>query len=253
MASFVGFGHSHIVALAKGWYALQERDPAFLAPFIAGRFHYLHDAPFDPALSRGPEGLALNPEIATKLGEDDPQCILLSIGGNEHNVVALTQFQQRYDFILAENPALPLESGVEIYPEAMIRETLWESMADGLFLLQAFRDATDKPTVLIEPPPPLPLRHVLLHPQGIFVDAIDPDNLASDCVRFKIWQVQLGLYREFCQRIGLAYVETPPEMIDSNGMLVEAACGRDATHANELFGQVMIEKAIGLVSGMIEA
>ncbi|MGO9389450.1 hypothetical protein [Rhodoblastus sp.] len=253
MASFVGFGHSHVVALAKGWYALQAKGPSFLAPFVDGRFHYLHDPCFVPALSPGPEGASLNAAIIAKLGEKDPQGILLSIGGNEHNVLGLARFQQRYDFILSENPALALDPDAEIYPEATIRETLWEAMADGLFLLQAFRDATDKPIALIEPPPPLPLRQVLLHPQGIFDKSIDPGNLAPDCLRYKIWRVQAGLYRELCHKIGFIYIDTPLEMMDSNGMLVEAACGRDATHANELFGQTMIEKAIGLVSGAIAA
>jgi hypothetical protein len=42
-------------------------------------------------------------------------------------------------------------------------------------------------------------------------------------------------------------------MRDRNGMLVEAAWGSDATHANEWFGQRMIEEMLRRLSSQISA
>ena len=37
---------------------------------------------------------------------------------------------------------------------------------------------------------------------------------------------------------------TPAETIDEDGMLVAGACGQDATHANERFGEAMVAHAL---------
>ncbi len=253
MLSFVGFGHSHVVALAKGYYALQQSGANYPGSPPAGRFHYLYDRSFVPALTGGPERLALNSEILSRLVEGDPSVVLLSVGGNEHNVLSIVQNHQRYDFIIGENPDLPIEPNAEIYPEAVIRETLRESMADSLALLRALRAATNAPMAQIEPPPPLPIEHVLAYPKEFFKRAVDRSKLSSDCLRHKMWRVQTGIYRELCERIGIIYISVPPAMLDPRGMLIRSAWGHDATHANEWFGQCMIEQALSRLSDQVSA
>jgi hypothetical protein len=253
MLSFVAFGHSHVVALAKGYYALQQRRANTPESSRTGRFHYLYDPSFVPALTGGPERFALNSAILSKLAEGNPRVVLLSIGGNEHNILSIVQNYQRYDFIIGENPDLPIEPDAEIYPEAVIRETLRESMADSLALLQALRAATKAPMAQIEPPPPLPIEHVLAYPKEFFRKAVDRSKLSSDCLRHKMWRVQSGIYRELCERIGIIYISVPSAMLDRRGTLIQAAWGCDATHANEWFGQCMVEEALRRLSDQVSA
>ncbi len=251
MLSFVGFGHSHIVALAKGCHALQQQGRLFGGFAIGGDFNYLYQPALVPAVSDTPREGSLNPEILARLARNDPRFILLSIGGNEHNVLSIVQLYRRYDFILGEEPDLPLEPGAEILPEAVIRETLREWMAEALNLLEALRRATKAPMAQIEPPPPLPTEQVMAHPQEFFDKAVEKSKLSSDCLRHKVWRVQAGIYRECCERIGVTYVPVPSELVDQRGTLVQAAWGRDATHANAWFGQRMIEEAMRRLSGQI--
>ena len=152
------------------------------------------------------------------------------------------QLYQKYDFILGEQPQLPLEHGAEIYPEAMIRETLRDWMSDLLALLRAFRDASRAPMAQIEPPPPLPRSHVLAHPGDLLPDRAAREKVSSDGLRHKMWRVASGLYRETCIKLGISYIEAPPDLIDNSGMLTQSCWGADATHANEVFGRRMLEE-----------
>lgn len=246
---FVALGHSHVVALAKGAYALQAKGALFAGRRSQGRFHYLYDKAFEPAFVQDQPTAKLNPAILQALNADAPQFVLASMGGNEHNVLAIVQLYQRYDFILGESPDLPLDDSVEILPEALVRETLREWMEDKIAVLRALRAATALPIVQIEPPPPLPRSQVMAHPKEFFKNAVDLRKLSPDILRHKMWRVQTALYREICAALDVLYIETPPDMIDPDGMLAQKAWGGDATHANDLFGEVMMSAALARVAG----
>lgn len=248
---FVGLGHSHVVALAKGAYALQAQGALIAGQPFTCRFHYLYNEGYEPPFVDEPAGRVLNAKIASALSENDPQFVVLSIGGNEHNVLSIVQIYQRYDFILGESPDLPLDETLEIIPESVIRETVREWMSEKTGVLKALRRATRLPMIQIEPPPPAPRAQVLAYPKEFFRSVIDQRKLSPDLLRYKMWRVQVALMREACAECGVAYVETLPRMIDSDGMLAREALGKDATHANDLYGEAMIAEALAGVPGLL--
>lgn len=252
MLNFVGLGHSHIVALAKGAYALEAKQADIAGHTIRGRFRYLYDAACTPAFLDAARTM-LNPAIATALTEGAPRFVLLSIGGNEHNVTSMRQPARRFDFILSGETDAPLDPQAEIVPEAAIRETLRDYMNDNMQVAQAIRAASGLPMVLIEPPPPLPRAQVLAYPKEFFRSQLDQRSMSSDALRRKVWRVQVAMMRRAADELGLAYVETPPAMFGADGLLASAACGQDATHANDGYGEVMIEAAVRLMATQIEA
>jgi hypothetical protein len=244
MISFVGFGHSHIVALAHGCYALMERAEKFNGRRLDARFYYFDGEELSPPVLEG----SLNPNLLKKIDEHNAQLVMLSSGGNEHSALSIIQMQERFDFILGAEPDLPLEAGATVLPEAVVRETLREAMAEVLDILRAFREATDLPLVQIQPPPPLPGTEVLAKPGEFLHTVVDADRLSSDWLRYKMWRVQDDLYRETCARLGVLYAPAPAEFITESGTLAPIAWGKDATHANALFGERMALHALSLVS-----
>ena len=241
---FVGLGHSHIVALAKGAYALAAQSSLAAAEALTCRFCYLYDPQYEPPFVAADDGRQLNPGILAAIRDGAPRFILTSIGGNEHNVLSIAQRDGRFDFILGENPELALDRQAKAIPEAAIRETLRDWMADKTDILRALRAATDVPIVQIEPPPPLPRKHVLAYPKEFFRSLLDQRNLSPDLLRYKMWRVQSGILRDLCGDLGVMYVETPPDMIDGAGMLAAKAWGKDATHANDHYGEAMVASAL---------
>jgi len=242
---FVGIGHSHVVALAKGTYALQVRGDQRPGGAVSCRFHYLYDPVYEPPFVGG----GLNGAILRAISEGAPRFVLASIGGNEHNVLSISQRDGKFDFLLGENLDLSCDPRAALIPESAVRETLCHYLEDKMLILRAIRAATDAPVVQIEPPPPVPREQVLAYPKEFFASILDRRNLAPDLLRYKVWRVQCGLMRQICADYGVMYVETPANMIDVPGMMARHAWGADATHANEVYGEAMINRALDCVAG----
>jgi len=171
----------------------------------------------------------------------------LSVGGNEHIALSVTQPKERFDFILGAEPELELERGAAVLPEAAVRETLREKMAPTLLTIAAIRNETGAPIVCIEPPPPLPNSRVVQCPQEFFRRSFDPRRLSGDVFRYKMWRAQSALYREICMREDILFLPVPAEFLAPSGMLAEIVWGADASHANALFGRRMIQAAARLI------
>lgn len=246
MLNFVGLGHSHIVALARGAYALHARGFEIDGETTAGKFHYLYNSEYAPPFR---DDGSTNPNILAALKQDAPRFVLTAMGGNEHNVLSMVRFSPAFDFILGEKPDLPLERG-EIVPESVVRESLRQHAADSLAVLRAVRAATDLPVVQIEPPPPAPRAQVLAYPKEFFRSVIDVRKISPELLRHKMWRVQAAVYREVCKQIGVHYIETPQQLIDGDGMMAEAALGDDATHANAFYGETMVAEALRRVAAL---
>lgn len=236
---FVGIGHSHIVALAKGAYALEAKGVEVERRRLHGRFRYLYDGAYMPAFT----GDALNPAILAGIEAQAPQFLLLSIGGNEHNVLSMRQPARRFDFILGAEPDAPVDPAAEIAPEAAIRATLADYMGENMRVLQAIRAASGLPMILVEPPPPLPRAQVLAYPKEFFRSQVDQKSMSPDALRRKVWRVQTAMMQATCAQLGVAYLATPPDMLGPDGLLKRAACGQDASHANDSYGEAMVALA----------
>jgi hypothetical protein len=246
MAKILGLGHSHIVAIAKGCYELQHEGFKLGGAPLVSRFVYLYDPELTPTLGEENASSRLNPRLRGIIKEERPDGIVLSVGGNEHIALSVTQTNERFDFILGAEPELDLEPGAAVLPEAAVRETLREKMTPTLATIEAIRNETDAPIVCIEPPPPLPNSRVVQCPQEFFRRSFDPRRLSGDIFRYKMWRAQSALYREICMREQILFAAVPAEFISPSGMLAEFVWGADASHANALFGRRMIQAAVEL-------
>ncbi|PWB84348.1 MAG: hypothetical protein C3F11_01770 [Methylocystaceae bacterium] len=253
MLTFLGFGHSHVVAIAKGCYELQQAGEVFAGSPLLGHFLYLFDAEFMPTLTDAEGEQTLNPRIVEKIEQTNPRFILLTIGGNEHNALSVLQLPQRFDFILGEAPDLPLDPGADILPEAVVREVIRERMEGTIAIVRAFRRSFDLPLAQMEPPPPLPAEQILAYPKEFFKRVVDPKRLSTETFRYKVWRIQANLYRELCGAEDVVYVPVPADLQDDTGLLARAAWGHDATHANGYFGQRMIRELMLRIGERIRA
>lgn len=246
MIPFSAFGHSHVVALAHGYDTMLADGSA-----PPGVFRYLYTPTYSPVLTGEKGREILNPALVALIAEGDHRGLILSIGGNQHNVLSILQLHERYDFVLGEDPSLPLDTEVEIYPEAMIRETLRDWLDQSFRELAAFRAACDLPMVQVAPPPPLPRAHVLAHPGELLPDRRRHKSVARDAIRHKVWRVQQNLYRERCAALGIGFVGVSADACDADGMLASAFLGTDATHANAVFGRIMLSEALRRLGEMV--
>ena len=132
MTKILGLGHSHIVAIAKGCYELQNEGFQLGGAPLDCRFLYLYDPELTPTLAEESAAARLNPRLRKIIEEEEADGIVLSVGGNEHIALSVTQPNERFDFILGAEPELDLEPGAAVLTEAAVRETLREKMTPTL-------------------------------------------------------------------------------------------------------------------------
>jgi hypothetical protein len=246
----LGFGHSHIVALANGCYGLQH-DGATVAgrPIAAAAFHYLYGPDFTPLVC----GDALNAHILDLLRDAQPDVILLSLGGNEHVGRSIVQSCGPVDFLLGEDLSLPLAEGAAIVMEAGVRAMLRGDLSESFDFLAALRRTTAAPIFCFEPPPPLPDEQVKAYPKEFFRRAVDAELLSPEAFRYKVWRAQSAVYREACAAHDATFVPVPSRFIVPPGVLAREAWGADATHANDAFGGEMIREAFAMMETRMSA
>ena len=76
----------------------------------------------------------------------------------------------------------------------------------------------------------------------MFKGLIAERGVSPALLRFKLWRLHSGLYREACAALGVEFLPVPLEMQDVEGMLVPQAWNPDPTHVNALYGQHVLAR-----------
>ncbi|MCB5944008.1 hypothetical protein [Acidocella sp. KAb 2-4] len=221
-------GHSHITALRLAWAQQGGGD--------ACAFLCVNEPQYQPVLREG----RLHPEIQARLGAAALHVSLFV--GNDHSIIGMLNHPRRFDFVLPEAPALFVDESAELLPAGLLRRELARRVAPHLEALAAYRAAVPGLLVHVESPPPIPsAAHIQAHP-GVFKDLIAERGVSPALLRFKLWRLHSGLYREACAALGVEFLPVPPEMQDVEGMLVPQAWNPDPTHGNALYGQHVLAR-----------
>jgi hypothetical protein len=208
---------------------------------------------YEPILA---DEVELNPALVaalTRLRDERPiQAGLLSIYGNAHTLFALVKHPRPFDFVLAEQPELPLDPESELIPEAFVEAALRDRMTRTEPLIAGIARHFPVPLFQIESSPPVrSAEHVLATRESVFWDVLKLGELgvAPDFLRYKLWRLHSRLVREVCDKHGVTFVAAPSETQDADGFLVEAGCTRgDATHGNAWYGEHVLRQLYAVAS-----
>lgn len=241
MKTFLVVGHSHIYALMR---AHQGVGRDWSNGRADCRFVELLAPEFQPVRVRGRgRGKQLNPALLDALANGGPYDGLLScIGGNNHNLIGLLDPPVAYDFVLPEQPDLPLRPGAMVVPVALVRARLARSMANILSELKLVRDALgDVPAYHLESPPVIPSEdHIRQHP-SYFSKALKKRQVAPASLRYKLWRLQSAKLAEACAANDILFTPVPRTTQDGDGMMRPEYWNPDPSHGNEAYGAVVLK------------
>jgi hypothetical protein len=255
-------GDSHLGAVVNAYHARRAQGRAAGVPEFVwlSQFKPHFDEPFagEPALARllrpvrgrhGDRRLhpALKGAVRKATAGDRRALMVMSIAGNHHNQIGLLNHPRKFDFVLPSAPDLPLLGDHEVVPAAFIEATLASRLAYALRLLATLARTAQCRVVHLQSPPPNPsAEHIARHPDEMFKDAVEQYGVAPASVRLKLWKLHSALFRKACDELGIPFVPPPPEAVDPSGFLVERAWGRDATHASDWYGELVISQVEAL-------
>lgn len=221
-------GHSHVACVAR-------------AGLDAGlALHALNFWELPGGTVRGETGLRLSPELAARVASHEGTVYSL-IGGAVHSVIGMLVHPRRFDFVLPDEPGLPLDDDAERIPALAVRRMLASAMTDYLSLMSHVRQLAPVALVHVEPPPPYE------DAQRMHADipwALYPgmrQEISPAALRYKLWRLHSRILQEWCEEVDAAFLPCPEQSLDERGFLREAYYG-DGAHTNAAYGALVIKQ-----------
>lgn len=187
-------------------------------------------------------------ELVASLGRDD--LIVSTIGGNQHQTLALIQHPDRFDVMLPGDFETIPDQSCSLIPYAQLFETLERGIKnkDGA-RLKILREAAGAKVVhLIPPPPKEDAEHIMRRHETDFAKSgIAEKGISPAALRKKVWQIQVAALRSTCSEIDVDLLDPPVGTLDEHGFLGREYYADDATHGNTKYGERILRQLFALV------
>ena len=181
-------------------------------------------------------------EIIRPLGPED--VVLSMIGGNQHAVFSTIQHPQSFDFLEPGVPAQKEES-VELIPYRALEKSFERGIRNGDGKsLEALRKATSAKIIHVIPPPPKEDNAFIqnFHESFFANEGITSRGVSPPALRLKFWSLQTRVLKRLCEELGIEVMMPPARTRDRAGFLARDYYANDATHANYLYGELLLRE-----------
>lgn len=179
--------------------------------------------------------------------------IALVWNGNEHNLHYFFQSPHPFDF--QSRHVSKIISTFRIIPRRMVREKFNKSSFDDLrAVLVNLATGSARSIHLVGTPPPKKdneqLRKILLNEPHFTIwaegigESFDTVKITSPHLRLKLWFLVQEMLAEAAHEVGGKFVSVPAELQDADGFLRSEYWASDVTHANRLYGEVMLRRIV---------
>jgi hypothetical protein len=179
--------------------------------------------------------------------------IVLVWGGNEHNLHYF--FESAHPFDFWSRHVNLLISTFRIIPQQQVRRKFRESSLNKLDDVLACLASSGATTIsVVGTPPPKKdsegLRKILLS-EPHFVEwasqigqSVETVRITPPHIRLKLWFLLQEMLAEAAHKIGAKFIPVPESLRDQDGYLPFEYWASDITHANNLYGQLMLRQVI---------
>ncbi|MET0383358.1 MAG: hypothetical protein ABW032_08050 [Burkholderiaceae bacterium] len=238
-------GHSHTNAV-RG--ALRRRPPQDQQRVEV--MHVLVEVPdknFSVLESDGRR--RMHPAIRHKLERARPggAAVFSQLGGNIHHFVGLFEHPRPFDFMLPDEPALPLLAGAQTVPYGYMAAVMRGRLTGDVALLAALRNSAPAGLRHLESPPPVEDNEYCQAnlPPAFLKGDYQGLKVASPAFRYKLWRLHGEILRRECARLDIGFVPCPPASMDARGFLRRDLYA-DPLHGNELYGELVLQQIAAL-------
>ncbi len=244
----LAFGQSHLEALIA---AHARGGGAGIAVDVV---NFL-DPRYNPPLQRTPDGDVYNPlifdDLRRALAGEAPDFLLASIGGAEHFLRGAVCDPRRYDFILPDQPDLPLTQGAEIIPYDLVLAECVANTRARFRLIETVRGLSSLPVAHLSPPPPVASSAIIeAELPRDWRDDVAKYGVPSLWFRYRIWAAFMAAGRIAAAETGVIWLDTPAQSRDGNGFLRESY-RRDGFHGNAAYGELVLAQLAAFAAGRV--
>lgn len=249
-------GDSHYAAIASAAQETLAFDPKHRSCDLIFFDAWKHGLRYPFTLEEGGQTL-LNPDmtqsIRTIAHNYDAVEIVAVLGGGHHLALTLLDNDHPMDIILPQQQELPLRDDAMLVTVDLAKSIFLQLIEAPFKVLEHLKAEFPKvPIAQIECPPPNGDNAFVRKHLGNYFEAnYSPkqlDAISSPTQRYKFWILQSEMYSEKCNALGIDYVRVPEAGVTAEGFLKPAHFGADSTHANSVYGRLildMLETRIG--------
>jgi hypothetical protein len=200
-------------------------------------------------------GAAFGPAAVQAVREIRPQLrapVFSFVGGGLPQVFGMIAHPRRpYDFVLPEQPELPVSDGMELVPYDALHASMQASIRPFFAIMDEIRDVTEGPVFHMESPPPCEEEIKAIDPGWSAFYAVD-DVIAPIWFRYKIWRLHSNIVRAYCNGANIVFVPHPREAADARGFLDPAFRGKPG-HGNLEYGALVLQqmRALSAAAGTL--
>jgi hypothetical protein len=263
-------GDSHVTGFRPQRFAIEGAPGKPLAAEIKPAFIDTAALAFDMVVTFPDGRTGLNPLVAYTLkfwpgldikgrpleaGTTVHKQLVLSLGtGISHYDPAIAiadrvanslMFPVGVDFILPDQPQLPVDPNSTLIPVALMRdmfEAILQPLKAGLGLMAA--DYPGRLWILCAPPPPLDNVSIT----ALFANAGAKDTpIPSTAVLLKIWLLLRSYMNTICRETGCHFLDSAPVACDKTGFL-KPELVHDGIHGNALYYELMARHIVATVA-----
>ncbi len=196
-------------------------------------------------------------EAVRLLAEAGGKALLFStLGGNQFNVFGMMQHPVPWDFIEPDVPEAPLDRRAMLIPVAVLEQQFQKFVRggrDGSQLLRMKAACSGRVIHLLPPPPKEDGEFVKRTAETHFRERdIAQYGVSPAPLRLKLWHLQARLTRLFAAENGIEVMTVPVAATTHEGYLAREYYGRDATHANAAYGELVLRSAEEIVQAALE-
>ena len=182
--------------------------------------------------------LRLNPDLAQRLDG----FVVSVVGGSAHDIIGLAQHPRPFDFVLPEQPDLPLDPHAEIIAADALLETIRLKMEDEQLDLVRLLAAPGRRVVHVESPPPSAPDARLTEEMGMMPYAPEPHLGPSPVwLRYKLWRLHSAIVRQACEAAGVEFLPHPDAAL-VDGCYLQPQFYQRPCHANAAYGELVFRQ-----------
>lgn len=199
------------------------------------------------ALSKlGGLGFTLEPHVIPRHVKKRHIYTVMTLRGAEHIMRTLPVSDPLFDFVLPDEPDLPIQDGATVLPYGAIRQHYESIFKETLNQISVYHQLIQHNMYLVDYPPPYSdngfVKENLYgyiyerHPEGF--------DLSAPVFRYKVTRVVSDILRKHCESLGIVFMPPPPEMLIEGGYLHPDGYFKDAVHANAAYGSAVVSQIL---------
>ena len=168
--------------------------------------------------------------------------MVISIAGTLHNVLGLLEHEKPFDFFTRGDETMTLAEGRVVVPQ----NTLWDTfkgMADPKHRIVALRDEACCRVYHLATPPPKEDGEFIRARVARYRDRLVAEaGVNPAATRLKLWKLEMRVLADLCAELNMHLLLSPAEAQTPAGFLKPEYYGKDATHANDAYGELVLRQ-----------